>query len=146
MPHKSLTFILLILFLCTGCEKYFVTIKKEPIDRQYLASSFVGSPDPLQQNPPLGQILFVEWAISSEDLAKKPHLALELIYGNWTGETILFDIDKRRGIAEYNLKGKPYKDKEGFFSYRALIKTPQGEVLEQWSEQMWTPLIQVDED
>ncbi|PCI78259.1 hypothetical protein COB21_01115 [Candidatus Aerophobetes bacterium] len=142
MTGKNLTLILsLLLLFGSGCEKYYVTIKKEPIDRQYLASTFVGSPDPLQITPPLGQILFVEWSISSENLKKNPHLVLEIIYGDWSEQKLVFDIDKRRGIIQYDLQGAPYKKKEGLFSYRALIQTPSGEVLQQWSQLMWTPLV-----
>lgn len=145
MSYKSLGVLLMLLCL-TGCQKYYVTIKKEPITKEYLASTFVGSPDPLQDHPPRGQILFVEWSIDSQDLLKKPFLVLEMVYGDWSEERLIFPIEKRRGLAEYTLEGKKYTKKEGFFSYRALIETKEGEVLAQWAEQMWTPVIKVDHD
>lgn len=130
--------------LLVSCDKYYVTVKKEPIDRQYLASTFVGSPDPLQVHPPLGQTLFVQWSISSSQLKECPELVLEVVYGDWSKKVMHFPVNKRRGIIQYDLEGQEYKEKEGLFSYRARVQTPDGQQLMQWSQLMWTPLIETE--
>ena len=68
---KKYASLLFLLFLFSGCQKYYLTVYQEKIDKDSLASTHVGSPDPRQKNPPKGQELIIEWQIPGEILKQK---------------------------------------------------------------------------
>ncbi|QVL56698.1 MAG: hypothetical protein KFB93_04765 [Simkaniaceae bacterium] len=136
-------FILLLLFL-SGCEKYYLSVKREHVDQSKLASTYVGSPDPRQKNPPKGQELIMEWRLPRETVEEKMTLVLELLYKNYTQETISYPVSSRRGVITYSLIGKKYKEKEGLLTYKAEIRDEKGTVLQEWKQQLWTELIVID--
>lgn len=134
----------LILFLFCGCEKYYLSVKREDAGRERLASTYVGSPDPRQKHPPKGQELIMEWRLPKEALQEKLVLVLDLIYKDYTKRTICHPIDRKRGIFTYSLLNQEFKEKEGFLTYKAEIRSEEGEVLKQWKQQLWTELIVID--
>ncbi len=136
-------FILLLLFLC-GCEKYYLSVKREYVDQSKLASTYVGSPDARQKNPPKGQELILEWRLPMESVDEKMVLVLDVLYKNYAQETISYPVLRRRGLVIYSLLGDEYKEKNGFLTYKAEIRTGEGEVLKEWKQQLWTELIVID--
>lgn len=135
--------LVLLLFLCS-CEKYYLSVKREAVTRERLASTYVGSPDPRQKNPPKGQELIIEWRLPEEALAEKLVLVLEILYKDYTKGTICHPIDRKRGIFTYSLLNQAFKEKEGLLTYIAEIKTPEGEVIKQWKQHLWTELIIIE--
>lgn len=133
----------LLLLLC-GCEKYYLSVKREVVSRERLASTYVGSPDPRQKNPPKGQELIMEWRLPEEALEEKLILVLDLIYKDYTKGEICHPIDRKRGIFTYSLLNQEFKEKEGFLTYKAEIRNAQGGVLKQWKQQLWTELIVIE--
>lgn len=133
----------LLLLLC-GCEKYYLSVKRELVNRDRLASTYVGSPDPRQKNPPKGQELTLEWRLPEEALQEKLVLVLDLIYRDYTRKSICHPIDRKRGIFTYSLLNQELKEKEGFLTYKAEIQNEKGEVIKQWKQQLWTELIIID--
>ncbi|QVL55083.1 MAG: hypothetical protein KFB95_07125 [Simkaniaceae bacterium] len=136
---------LIFLFLfCFSCEKYYLSVKREAVDRMKLASTFVGSPDPLQKNPPKGQELILEWRLPEEALQEELVLVLSVIYKNHTEEKICYPIDRRRGVVTYSVLGSDYKETDGFLTYKAEILNKDDSVIKQWKQQLWTDLIVID--
>ena len=95
--------LIFLFLLCMGCEKYYLSVKRETVDRSKLASTFVGSPDPRQKNPPKGQELILEWRLPEASLAKDPVLVLSVIYKNHTEEKVCYPITRRRGVVTYSV-------------------------------------------
>lgn len=137
--------ILSLLLLC-GCEKYYVAVKREYVDQSKLASTFVGSPDPRQKNPPKGQELIIEWRLPQDALDQKLTLVLSVIYKNHSEETLCYPVDRRRGVITYALLDEAYRKTEGFLTYKAEIKTLDGMIVKEWKQQLWVDLIVIDED
>lgn len=137
--------ILSLLLLC-GCEKYYVSVKREYVDQSKLASTFVGSPDPRQKNPPKGQELIIEWRLPQDALDQKLTLVLSVIYKNHSEETLCYPVDRRRGVITYALLDEAYRKTEGFLTYKAEIKTLDGMIVKEWKQQLWVDLIVIDED
>ena len=73
----------LLLALLTGCAKTSLSVRQMSVDRSYLASSFVGSPDPMQADPPRGQMLVVDWKVDDWILEERPRLVLEVVLKNY---------------------------------------------------------------
>lgn len=135
--------IFLLLVLCS-CDKYYLTVKRQYIDVAKLASTFVGSPDPRQKNPPKGQELIMEWRLPEEAMEEEITLVLSIIYRNHTEKTICYPLKRRRGVVTYSLLGKQYKETEGLLTYKAEIVGKDQTVIKQWKQQLWTDLIVID--
>jgi hypothetical protein len=136
--------LIFLFLLCFSCEKYYLSVKREAVDRMKLASTFVGSPDPLQKNPPKGQELILEWRLPEEALQEELVLVLSVIYKNHTEEKICYPIDRRRGVITYSVLGSDYKKTDGFLTYKAEILNKDDSVIKQWKQQLWTDLIVID--
>lgn len=139
-------YLILSLLLLCGCEKYYVSVKREYVDQSKLASTFVGSPDPRQKNPPKGQELIIEWRLPQGALDQKLTLVLSVIYKNHSEETLCYPVDRRRGVITYALLDEAYRKTEGFLTYKAEIKTLDGMIVKEWKQQLWVDLIVIDED
>ncbi|MDN3508192.1 MAG: hypothetical protein P0S94_04655 [Simkaniaceae bacterium] len=134
--HRNMWILLLLLF--TACDKYYVDVKKEQISRATLASSYVGSPDPRQQNPPSGEKLMITWRLPKEALKDPLTLKIQIIYTDFEEETKLLPIDSRRGLHITPLSKKP------ILSYKAEIVTLSGKEIESWTHQLFFKLIKED--
>lgn len=132
-------------FFLISCEKYYLTVKREYIDQSALASTFVGSPDPRQNDPPKGQELIMEWRLAPGALDQKLMLVLKVLYRDYTQETFCYPVDRRRGVVTYSLLNDEYKQRRGFLTYKAEITTLEGEVVHKWQQKLWTDLIVIDE-
>lgn len=141
--HLSQWLIFLSL-LCASCEKYYLSVKREAVDRTKLASTFVGSPDPRQKNPPRGQELILEWRLPESSLLEKPVLVLSVIYKNHTEEKVCYPITRRRGVVTYSVLNEEYKKTEGFLTYKAEVLTADDTILKEWKQHLWTDLIVID--
>ena len=135
--------LLSLCFLC-GCEKYYLSVKREAVTRERLASTYVGSPDPRQKNPPKGQELIMEWRLPEEALQEKLVLVLDILYKDYSKGIISHPIDRKRGIFTYSLLNNEFKEKEGLLTYKAEIRNQEGEIIQQWKQQLWTELIEIE--
>ena len=104
----------------------------------------MGSPDPRQKNPPRGQELIMEWRLPRDFSHEKMTLVLDILYKNYTQETLSYPISRRRGVITYSLLGNDYQEKEGLLTYKAEIRDKQGVVIQEWKQQLWTELIVID--
>lgn len=140
-----LQYLFLFLLICFGCEKYYVSIKRDGVDRSKLASTFVGSPDPRQQNPSQGEALIIEWSLPSHLLQQSLTLQLKIIYHDYSEKTLCYPVDRRRGLVVYSLLDDEYYKTGGFLTYMAEIRGSDGLVLQEWKEHLWVELIPLDD-
>ncbi len=141
---QKIFFILIFFFLgltCFSCQKYYVSVSQEKIDRNYLASTHVNTPDPRQKNPPKGEQLVLEWKIPKKLLQDIPALYLHVIYQDYTEEFFSYPMSHRMGYAVYLITGEEYRVKKGILTYDAQIKTKNGFVFRDWKHQLSTQLI-----
>ena len=136
--------LLSLLFLC-GCEKYYVTVKREYIDGESLASVFVRSPDPRSEDPPEGELFAVEWNLPSKELSEPLTVSLELLYRDYESERISRPLKERRGLLIHEHIGQPHDERGSVLSYRAMIENAKGEKLYAWQEQLWVAAISLEE-
>lgn len=132
---------ILALLLLSSCQKYYVSVSQQWVDARYLASTHVHTPDPRQDDPPVGQMLVMNWRIPKAILEKNPHIALHVIYWDYTEQVIEFPLNERMGWVTYRLFNKEYREKGGILTYKAELLTQEGEVFCDWRHQLWINLI-----
>lgn len=94
----------------------------------------------------MGQKLFVEWNLPSDDVKKGLILTLKIIFRNYQEETISYAIDRRRGWITYELLDERFYETKGLLTYKADIATIEGEVVKEWKQQLWVNLIKLEEE
>ena len=127
--------------LLGACQKYELSVSEQRVDERYLASYYVGTPDPRKECPPAGQKLIIEWSIPSCVLDENPCLALHLIYWDYTEETIYYPVNYQRAYQVFSLIDADYEKKQGILTYKAEILTGDGDVYREWKHKLWVPLI-----
>ncbi len=133
---------LLLAILLAGCAPYSVNVKRLTYGHSNLASTWVKSPDPAQENPPKGQKLFISYRIPPKRVSDPPILSLHMIFRNYTEEVVRYPIYENSGSVVYELMGEKFYEKCGFLTYKAELTTEEGEVLANWEQQMWVNLIE----
>lgn len=149
MRFRSILILLsaaLSLFLLPGCRQYYLSVCQEWVDVRYLASTNVGTPDPRQDHPPIGQKLILDWRIPKEIYKKKPEIVLDLILWDYTARQIRIPIKRRMDFATYRLFNEDYEKTGGILTYRAEIVTEDGEIFREWRHQLWINLITVSDE
>lgn len=138
--------IFIVFLLLLGCEKYELSVHQQKIDVDYLASVHVGSPDPRQAHPPMGQVLMVQWWVPRELLEEHPKILLHVIFWDYTEKTIEFTVDRRIGYETYFIINEDFETTKGALTYKAELVTESGEIYREWKHQLWVKLIRLDEE
>ncbi len=134
----------LSVFLFSSCNRYYVEIHRQRINAGYLASTSVNTPDPRRCDPPLGEMLVIEWLVSMEIMEKNPQIRLYAI--SWDNEERVYTwpIKKRKGYRTFSVLNDDFIRTGGLLTYRAEIITEDGEVFREWKHQMWVNLIKAE--
>ncbi len=143
MKKWSILFGVLALF--AGCQKYYISISQDKIDVNYLASSHVGTPDPRQKNPPIGERLVIEWNVPVEVIKEEATLHLQVIYKDYSQSFFTYPMPYRLDYVVYTLQGEEYKEKRGILTYKAEVVKKDGSIFRQWKHQLWAELVIIDE-
>lgn len=110
--------------------------------RDSLASTFVESPDPLQEAPPTGEKLIIEWYIPSKMQSDGTSLSLHVIFRNYTEESLSIPVTDTWGYYAYELIDDAFDEKKGILTYKVELVDGQGEVIKEWQQSLWVTLIQ----
>ena len=118
-------------------------MQQEWVDARFLASSKVGTPDPRQSNPPVGQRLIVAWdfpkSIFEEDLKAVTSVRL----WNNTQEVFEEKIVRKRDVIAYFFSDKQEEQDLRILTYRVQIFNAKGEEVRLWEHHLWTELTEV---
>ena len=139
-------FFLFFLLLTASCERHYLSVSQQWIDGKYLASSKVGTPDPRALHPPIGQMLVIDWFLPQSVMQRKPHVELELIFWDYTKQTVILPIESPLSWATYRCLDAEYEKTGGILTYQAAICTDDGEVFRRWKHQLFVNLIQLDKE
>ena len=132
---------LALLVLCSGCSYQSLTVERQRVNRDSLASTYVGSPDPAQKDPPTGERLWIDYRVSPANFKENSVLTLRIIYNNFEEEKVAFPVKKKSGQFSYSLLGEKYQKTGGIFTYRADLEGADGVVIDSWVQQMWFDLL-----
>jgi hypothetical protein len=142
---QKLTILFITALFLSGCQKYYISIAQEKVDKSYLASVALKTPDPRKDNPPLGEKLIVEWTVPREYLAKKPSLHLHVIYKDYTEAFFSYPMPYKMDYVVYSLLGEEYKQKKGVLTYQAEVRVGEEKPFLDWKHQLWTKLIVIED-
>ena len=124
----------------TGCYKDHLYVQQEWVDREFLASTKVGTPDPRQECPPLGQRLLVSWHFPSNLFYQQLRLILTVRFMDNSEEVICYPIERAWSSAAFN-----FFEQRKILTYRVLVVDQQDEIVEVWEHHFWTELITLDQ-
>lgn len=113
-------------------------MQQEWVDRNFLASSHVNTPDPRQLNPPEGQRLLIAWRFSSNMIDDGLSLSLTIRFWNNEEEVFTYPICTPHGYKALNFF------EEKILTYKIEVINHAGDLLETWEHHFWTKLIDVD--
>jgi hypothetical protein len=121
----------------SGCYRHHLYVQQEWVDRNFLASSHVNTPDPKLDDPPEGQRLLIAWDFPRSQFQKELSLAVSVRFWSDTQKEISYPLPKKRGYCAY------FFPNEKILTYRVRVLTREGTVLESWNHHFWTQLIEV---
>lgn len=134
---------LLAAFNLASCYKNHFNVQQEWIDRNFLASSHIRTPDPRQEHPPVGQRLLVSWDFPRSVFEKHLQLSLTVRFWDDTQETILQPITRKRDFAVFFFPQDSEDPDRRILTYQVLAISEKGEIVGSWDHQFWTKLIEV---
>ena len=134
-----------VFVLLASCGKQYLTVHQERIDRDFLASTFVGSPDPLQKAPPLGQRLILSWDFPLSLYREELTLFLTIRFWDNTEEKIAFAPERKRGIRTYFFENMEELQSKKLLTYLVEAKNRQGKTVSTWQHQLWCTLIEIED-
>lgn len=148
MQRRYWIFLLLLpmMLFFTGCRPYYLAVSQDWVDVRYLASYNAGTPDPRLAHPPVGQILILDWRVPKEILKRKPEVILDLILWDYTARQIRFPIKSQMDYTTFKLLNEDYEKTGGVLTYKAAIKTEDGELFREWKHQLWVNLITIEQE
>jgi hypothetical protein len=134
----------LLLFLLAGCaNRGYLSIQTVYLTRETLASYYVGTPDPMLIDPPVGQKLLVSWTVPRYYLNYQDlHLHVRIRLKNHEEVLIDVPVDKCWGSYTYKVANEAYFDCKGILTYKVDLIGNQC-VLEEWKHQLWHELIRI---
>lgn len=113
------------------------------MDRQFLASSKVGTPDPRQEHPFIGQRLIVAWDFPKSLFTRGLVLVTTVRFWDNTEEVLCVPMDRKRDVeAFFFLKSDETLDHR-ILTYRVQVFDREGILVEKWEHHFWTTLIDV---
>lgn len=132
----------LALVSLTSCMNEGLTVHMDYISHENLASTFVGTPDPLLETALVGQRLIISWWVPLSHVNCRDYeICLKLRYGNKEEATASFSFTGRQGWYVYALTNEEFFDKGGIKTYYVQLYAGD-ELLDEWKHQLWVDLIE----
>lgn len=132
--------------LLTSCEETYISAHTDYLSHENLASYVIKTPDPLLNNPPVGQRLIVGWSVPRSYLdLDNLHLVVTIRFRNRTETIENLDILRRKGTFIYPVMDQDYFTTRGILTYKIDLMCGE-QVLEEWRHQIWTELINVERE
>lgn len=135
---------LLCNFLFVGCYVNGLYVQEEWVNRDFLASSQVETPDPRQKCPPKGQRLLVGWDLPRSLYRQHPKLSITVWLWDNTLEKIECDLQRRRGSEAFFFPNEEPDLDRRILTYKVDIVSADGTILKTWKHHFWTKLIKLD--
>jgi hypothetical protein len=124
-----------------GCNRDRLSIYTEYINPADLASSFVQTPNPCQNDPTLGQRLILSWLFPKEYIRMNDlHIDLTIRLRNREEIKKKIPIKHSSGTYTYSLIDEDFFEKKGILTYKADV-VGNCQILDTWRHQLWTELI-----
>ena len=130
----------------SSCGKYYLSVQQQWIDINYLASAQINTPDPRKNNPPLGQMLIVDWRVPSYILKQNPRIVIDLIFWDYTTKTVSLPVKGQMDYITYELLNEEYEKTGGILTYKARMVTEGDKTFKESKHQLWVNLITIEDE
>lgn len=128
------------IFNLASCYKDHFYVGQEQIDRNFLASSHVLTPDPRQEHPPQGERLLVSWDFPGSIFKKQLELQLIVLFWDETQQVIRQPIERKRDFTTFF-----FPKEKRILTYLVQAVSKEGNIEGKWEHQFWTKLIEIGE-
>lgn len=136
----------LLAVLLVSCSQSYLKIQTDYLTHKTLASYYVGTPDPRQNDPAIGQRLIIGWSVPKSHLSyENLRLEVSIRFRNREETKEIFYITKTRGTYIFALLNCDYFTRRGILTYK--IDLIGGDcVLEEWRHKIWSDLILINQE
>jgi len=139
MHNLKITFLIfLTLSLCSCCRSY-VSLQEQWVDKEYLASSYVNTPDPEANCPPCGKNILIEWNFPISVFRQDLHIILTARL--WDNTTYVYKhlVSKKQGyVAKYFSFKDPDKK---LLTYKVEVINKDDVLIENIENQFWVEKV-----
>jgi len=125
--------------LFSGCYRHHLYVQQEWVDRSFLASSHVNTPDPRQADPPDGQRLLIAWDFPRSIFNQELSFVVCVRFWDDSEQVLMDPIQRKRGYHAY------YFPKKKILTYRVQVISKENEIIETWKHHFWTERIEIGE-
>lgn len=139
-------YIIFMIFFLTSCYKNHLYVQHEKVDKEFLASTHVNTPDPRQKHPPKGQRIIVSWDFPLSVYREKLSMILTVRFWDNRQDVLVRKIDRKRGYDSFYFEDTTKDKKKRVLTYRVQIINEDGEVVDDWKHQFWTDLIEINKE
>ena len=115
-------------------------VQTQYLSHENLASYYVGTPDPLLNDPIIGQRLLIQWCFPRKFDRCDLQLHLKLRLRNHEEKELIRPITENRGYYLYDLVNQAYCESGGILTYKVEIRKGPC-ILETWKHPLWVDLI-----
>lgn len=137
---------LFFLACAAGCYKNHLYVQQQKIDQSFLASSHVGTPDPRQKSPPVGQKLLVAWSFPWSLFSQELTAVTTVRLWDQTEVSYRHTLERKRDSVSYFFPNPEGEEGKKILTYRVQVVPLQGDWEEVWEHHFWTPAIAVDRE
>jgi len=118
-------------------------VQQEWVDRNFLASTHVGTPDPRQENPPEGQRLLIAWDFPRSIFEKQLHLVITVRLWDNTQKVVVHPMERKRDFTALFFPNKASNERS-ILTYRVQVFDKEDQLIETWNHHFWTELIDIN--
>ncbi len=119
-------------------------VQQESVDSQFLASSKIGTPDPRQEHPPIGQRLIVAWDFPKSLFSRHLTLVTTVRFWDNTEEVLRTSMERKRDVTAFFFNSEGIASRR-ILTYRVDVVDQEGQIVKTWEHHFWTKLINVGE-
>lgn len=128
--------IICTLLLLSSCYRGSIYVQQQPVNKSYLASSHIGTPDHRQKHPDIGQNIVVSWHFPLNVYRKDFILYLTVRFWDHTEEVLSYKLERKSGNYVFF-----FSKERKILTYLVEVKNKDNEIVSSWQHQFWTKLI-----
>lgn len=144
--YNMLKKIVPLFFILFSCQTNHLFVQVENIGLDYLASAYVKTPDFRQEQPPYGQKIHILWNFPKNLYYQNLSINLRVRFWDNSEENLSHKINKRFGSISFFFKNPLRLKQKNILTYRVQIMNDKEEIVETWNHQLWTELINIDQE
>ncbi len=143
---RSLILFLLLGLSITSCYKNHLYVQHDKLNKDYLASTYVGTPDPRLKHPPEGQRISVAWDFPLSLFRKDLSLILTVRLWDNTQDVFTSKVEVKRGYKIYMFQDDSVQKSKRILTYKVDVVSPDGQIVDQWKHQFWKKQIKINKE